>query len=890
MTARRWRPILALSFLAILSLLIFHQLAFSGKILARGDAFEYFYPYWDARNAAFRAGRLPLWTPDLFTGAPLLANPQIGVYYPPNWLTAPFRAPTAITISILLHSFLAAAGACWLYRQAAGARWIPALAAGVVYAFSGYLGAHVEQINQLQGLAWLPWLLALFHRILTGDKAARDGLLLAIVWALQIFSGHMQTVFISGLGLSLFALGHAAVGRDRRAKAREAARTLLVLAGCFAGALLLALPQLLPSLELLRLSNRGGGFDPLGATAFSLPPDLLGRALLPSYDGQLFGEYVGAIGVIGLGLALWAVLAKQLTSRQHWIWLLLTVVGLMLALGRFNPLYLLLAELPPFSLFRAPARFLALFTLGAAMLVGLGIESLAPSVKPETRRWRRIALVVSLIALLIALAVFVPQADLELVFGDANISSRTVLIWVGALLLLIALLLLQGRWTPVAAFALVTAELFVASLYLPFNDLAPPEVYLSQPFTISQLLAYQAEEQAPGRTLSISQLYFDPGDVDDLRKRYDRLGLDAAAQFHALDAVKKGEMLSPNLSLTWGIPTLDGYGGGITPTRQHAIYSSLLLPAEAERAVDGRVGERLALPSCRGACIPDLRWLRATDTRYIITDKVSDIWHDGIAYDTTLAQFWADVDSLDPPEMSADQARILHSAPPNEPEGAIELDEPAGFWLTISDFANQEDVGERLRDADNIVAVTLVNSRHPQIFFQLQPPPFERAFSSSIKIYQLPPGERAFLAGAAQILPDDETGDAEALRRLRAGERLTLQGAAESPALEYESGGQVEFVDYDKTLVTLRVESPAPAHLVVNEAYYPGWEALVNDTPTPIYRANLLFRAIPVPAGESAVVLRFEPTLWRAALYIGVALWIIAIATLLWLRPKETGA
>ena len=409
MTARRWRPILALCLLAILSLLFFHQLAFSGKILARGDTFEYFYPYWDARDSAFRAGRLPLWTPDLFMGAPLLANPQIGVYYPPNWLTAPFRAPRAIAISILLHSLLAAAGACWLYRQAVNERWIPALTAGVVYAFSGYLCAHIEQINQFQGLAWLPWLLALFQRVLTGGKPARDGLLLAIAWALQIFSGHTQTVFISGIGLSLYALGHAAAGRERGATVKEAARALLVLAGCFAVALLLALPQLLPSLELLRLSNRGGGFDPLGATAFSLPPDLLGRALLPSYDGQLFGEYVGAIGIIGLGLALWAVLTKQLTGSQRWTWLFVAALGLALALGRFNPLYLLLAELPPFSLFRAPARFLALFTLGASMLAGLGIESLAPAAKRETGRWRRTALVAILIALLIGLTTFIPQ-------------------------------------------------------------------------------------------------------------------------------------------------------------------------------------------------------------------------------------------------------------------------------------------------------------------------------------------------------------------------------------------------------------------------------------------------------------------------------------------------
>jgi len=885
MTARAWRRVLPLCLLIILSLLFFHQLAFSGLILARGDTYEYFYPYWDARNTAFRAGRLPFWSSDLFMGVPLLANPQLGTYYPPNWLTAPFRAPSAINISILLHSLLAAAGACWLYREAISKRWIPALAAGVVYAFSGHLGAHVEQINQYQGLAWMPLLFALYHRLLTGDKPARDCLLLAMAWALQIFSGHTQTVFISGLGLGVYALAHAA-STDQIAHAKAVARALLMLGGCFGIALLLALPQLLPSLELLRLSNRGGGFDLGSATAFSLPPNLLGRALLPSYDGQLFGEYVGTIGVIGLGLAVWAVLSKQLAGGRRWIWLLLAAVGLALALGRYNPLYLLLAELPPFSLFRAPARFLALFTLGIAMLAGLGIESLVPAAKASNDNLRRILAAACFIALLIALTRFVFQPEPKHIFGDYAISNRALGFWLGAAFLLLAFLLLQRRWTPVAAFALVTAELFLASLHLPYNDLSPPEVYLGQRFTISQLLAYQADEQVPGRTLAISQLYFDPGDIADLRARYDRLGLDAEAQFHALDAVKKGEMLMPNLPLTWGIPTIDGYGGGITPTRHYALYSSLLLPDEAEAAADGRVGERLALPRCRGACIPALYWLRATDTQYIITDKVYDIWHENIAYDTALARFWVDVASLDPPDGSADQARILHSAPVGDNDSAIEL--PNGLWLTIADFTDPEDLHNVIQESENIMAVTLVNSRHPQIFFQLQPPPFERALSSDIKIYRLPPGDRAFLAGTSQILSNDDGGYMEALQLLRAGESLVLHGPAEARALDAGSDGAVEIITYDETLITLQVDSPAPAYLVLKDAFYPGWEAMVNDAPTPIYRANLLFRALPVPAGESRVVLRFEPSLWRAALYIGIALWIIASLILI-PRLKETG-
>ena len=56
--------------------------------------------------------------------------------------------------------------------------------------------------------------------------------------------------------------------------------------------------------------------------------------------------------------------------------------------------------------------------------------------------------------------------------------------------------------------------------------------------------------------------------------------------------------------------------------------------------------------------------------------------------------------------------------------------------------------------------------------------------------------------------------------------------------------------------------------------------------PAPIYRSNLIFRALPVPAGESAVVFRFEPKIWRAALYIGLSLWIIALLAGLWIRRR----
>ena len=762
MNRAAWRRLLPIGCMLVLTLLFFHQLAFSGKILARGDTYQYFYPYWDARNEAFRAGALPLWTPDLFMGAPLLANPQLGAYYPPNWLTAPFRAPTAVAISIVMHVTLAGAGTVFLYRQVVSKGWLPAFAAGIAFAFGGVLSSHVEQINQLQGLAWMPILFALYHRVLTGERARRDGLLLTLAWALQIFSGHTQTVFISGVGLAVYGLGFGALGGGGRRPLWRLARPLLPLAFVFCLALLLALPQMLPSLELMRLSNRGGGFTAQASTAFSLPPTQLGRALLPSYDGQLFGEYVATSGLIGLGLALWGFACFRGNERGRRLWLALAVIGFALALGRYNPVYLLLAELPGFNLFRVPARFLALFSLALALLAGMGVEALARPL----RRPRPLAVIALALALLIGVTRFLLPGDPALIFGGAEISDRSLALWVGAWLLLMALLMIRHRWVKLSALVLLTLELFLAGQKLPYNDLSPPDVYLGERQTISQLRSLQNGEIAPGRTLSASQIYFDPLDISDLRRRYDDLGMDWKAQFHALDAVKMQEILSPNLALTWGIPSTDGFGGGITPSRAYSLYASLLLPADEALPVDGRLGERMAAPECWGACLPTRRWLEATDTRHLITDKVYDIWHEGIAYDTALSRYWAQAPSAPALPDFADEARILHRVPLGVDRPALTLEH--GLLLTIIDRA---ELDAFMIHAGDFLAVTAVDSRQPSQFQELQPPPFRAGLCGRGQDFPAASERGNALSWRAETrsVSDDPAGDEAALQLLRGG-------------------------------------------------------------------------------------------------------------------------
>ncbi len=66
-------------------------------------------------------------------------------------------------------------------------------------------------------------------------------------------------------------------------------------------------------------------------------------------------------------------------------------------------------------------------------------------------------------------------------------------------------------------------------------------------------------------------------------------------------------------------------------------------------------------------------------------------------------------------------------------------------------------------------------------------------------------------------------------------------------------------VAYANNRVEIAVTSPGCGFLVLNDAWQRWWTAEVNGEASPVLRANVLFRAVAVPAGSSTVVFTFRP-------------------------------
>ncbi len=912
--------------LGLLVLLAFWHIGPAGRVIAGGDLFTYFYPYWAEAGRALQAGRLPLWNPYLFMGVPLLANSQAGVLYPLNWPFWLLLLPhAALHWSALLHLWLAGSGTYFYARASLRLGRLGAWTAGATFALGGYLGAQVEHINQLQALSWFPWALLLYERAIGwGDGRHRRGALggLAIVIGLMLLAGHTQSAFIGLVGLGIGALvPRADVPLGRR---------LAVLAGAAVlGALLVAV-QLVPTAELARHSVRSGGLPFNERVSFSLSPLYLARALLPTCGQPVAPEhleYVAFIGVTGILLMLHFQNTKTQGNFKLFIssclrgfpvplWLSLS--GLFLALGLYNPLYLVLARfVPGFAHFRAPARWLALWAFGAAVLVGTGLDQVARSSQGPS--WRRIYLALALLFLWGALGGWVGARDLS-----------DVPFWLAVAALGGALLALSRRFPRPAALGLVAlllVELLLSARALPHARATAPEAYTSLRPATAHLLAAGKEKCPPDRFLSLSALVFDPGDKPELEVIYGpQLSRDAV--YSLLIAAKHREVLSPNLPLAFRVPAVDGYDGGLLPLARYIALERAFLPGEAV-AIDGRLRENLRT-------VPDGRWLSLLNVRYLITDKVFDAWLDGVFYDL---QFGAD--------LTAGELAAVADVPPFEAtalglvsylDGAAHLPDGAVVGQVTVAFADGSARTFPLRagveTAEGIYGPGVAHAPAPigGHFWPGQPEGNDYAVRlhwgraarpTAISIQADLPQGRLVVRGLSLI--DERTGAFQALvisdrgrfRLVHSGDvkvyenldvlprafivhraraldafpadfdpkaEIIVEGG---PELDVHAGGpeSVRITACEPERVEIEVKMTAPGYLVLTDAHYPGWRAWVDGREVSIATANLLFRAVYLEVGEHRVEFRFQPrSLWLGAVIslgalVGIAArWIFRLA------------
>ena len=427
-----------------------------------GDLVSFLFPTYRFAAGELSAGRLPLWNPALYAGAPFLGDIQSGFFYLPHtllfllWPQFPYRA---LQWSTVLHLYWAALGAYVLIRSLRPERPLSRPAAifgAVAFALSDPLLVHLGNLNLIAVLAWLPWVLAAFHRAVLRRSwrwVALTGLALAVAG----YAGHAQSTLYLGLALLCYTAGSLSLATPDAGPWRR--RLLpagqLAVAGLVAG--LLLAPILLPALEMSAQSVRSDfsyqdavdySLAPAQAVIGLVTPGFFGRG--PALHWSLWQRVETPFaGVATLLLAIGGLLlAGNAERRLLRPWLLMAAVGLLTGLGVYAIVHgWLTLAIPLFDQFRAPARALVLWTLPLAVLAAVGVDTLQHHTSANEPLLHRLlgrgALLVSAVVIPLVYGLLLLTQNDETAFLRTSLAALALLIAAGAWV---------GTWAVVAGF------------------------------------------------------------------------------------------------------------------------------------------------------------------------------------------------------------------------------------------------------------------------------------------------------------------------------------------------------------------------------------------------------------------------------------------------------
>ena len=405
--------------------LLFSPLILTGKALFWGTPSLQFVPWWDWAWETLRGGHLPLWNPLVGMGAPLVANYQSALFYPPNWIYfllhgiggTPLMA-WGQGILVVFHLIMAGLGMIFLIKLLGGDE-LSQTVSGLSFCLSGYLVARAGFLSINAVCAWLPWLMA-FSLKMVRKRSIKSAGKLAIVMTLQILAGHAQITYYSLLLTIPWVIFWSWVNEKEsswQAKSKYILRNLglFLIIGLISFSI--AAVQVLPTAEYLAQSHRAKSVDYEYAMTYSFwpwhilnlfVPDLFGNPKLGNYWGYAnYWEDALYIGLLPLILAL-GILIKSIRNvlsppktgsdkhdrafKPFTIFLgLISFISFLLALGKNTPVFPWLYEnIPTFDLFQAPTRINIWAVFALSSLAGIGVECWR---KPRKRRlyWARLA-------------------------------------------------------------------------------------------------------------------------------------------------------------------------------------------------------------------------------------------------------------------------------------------------------------------------------------------------------------------------------------------------------------------------------------------------------------------------------------------------------------------
>ena len=385
------RELLGIGLLLLIATAFFYPMLFDGKVIFYRDYNLITYPIRYFLGQTFNQGAIPFWLPHAHGGTPFMASLHPGVFYPPSFLFFLEDTTYALNLFYVLH-FVILGIFTYLLVRSWGISFTPALCCGVTGMLSGFILSSTLVSNFFLSAVWLPMVFWMFHQYWTRKHVGYFvGLVLAITTQTLAACPEISIMTM------LLLVAHSLYFLPRSPGWAGIARMTASLGIAVALALGLSALQLVPTAKMVKHTFRDGGLNFEKHTQWSTEPSkLLTLAVSPDYAGyfesrlppmkgfdkhgnkldnlppqeadlarranarerEKFEQNKGLLHTYYMGLiSLFFVLMGFFFRRERAVgfWLAVYLLGIFLALGKFNPVYQYFDPVVPFLImFRYP--------------------------------------------------------------------------------------------------------------------------------------------------------------------------------------------------------------------------------------------------------------------------------------------------------------------------------------------------------------------------------------------------------------------------------------------------------------------------------------------------------------------------------------------------------
>jgi hypothetical protein len=347
--------------------------------LALSDLVDLFEPARRFAAAELHAGRLPMWAPYQFAGAPFIW-PK---FSPFMLIQSCASSPVMLAWAQLAVALIAGLGAYLFCLRVLAVGFWPATIVAWCYPLTAFFVLW-QGYPTASAVGWLPWLLWMCELTARGEN--RIGPLgLSVATCLVLISGHLDVAAQILLGAGLFTTALFWLVHRGQSSARVKRAAFGLVAG-FGLGFFLASPYVLPVMEYTqtsgRMARRSGGEEerpPIGLSALpeAVLPEIYGSSQTGSVRLNAGTESeTAAAGYAGIVAALLVAPLAWRGPRHralNWVWLFLALFGLSWCLNL--PGFVQALRLPGLNLL-SHNRLVFLTAFAVLTLTALGLEHL----------------------------------------------------------------------------------------------------------------------------------------------------------------------------------------------------------------------------------------------------------------------------------------------------------------------------------------------------------------------------------------------------------------------------------------------------------------------------------------------------------------------------------